>query len=755
MNALLAQRSLRLGMAASALLGIVLAFQPLFGVHGVESALVLGAVLPLFCAAIGARIAIAARARGASQIPAGDAVVAALLVLALPTAILALNALRVRNCAPLEGLAFIALGPLAGVILAALVGACVGALPLRPAIATWLAALVPLCDMLRAVYDFYATPAIFAYGHFFGYFPGALYDELVELPGALFSLRALSASLGLALLCLLACHYQPALRALGMRPQPGRARLWALGLASGLLFLIATAKSEALGHRASVASIEEALGSRVVSARCELIVPREYRSSRRKRLAEDCDFRVRQMERWFGVRQPDRVRVFLFRSAGEKRVLMGAGATNIAKPWRDEIYLQDDVWPHPVMPHEIAHIVAGNVGQGPLRISGKLSGLLPDFALIEGVAVAAAWPTSSAAGLTAHQWTRAMYELDLAPDLTDIFGTGFLGQNKRVAYTVTGSLMRFIAETHGSSAVRRIYQSGDVLGTLGLSAAELQRRFQAYLNDVPLPEGARALAKQRFSGASIFSSVCPHEKAKLKQELDGYLVADDAQAAARTCRQLLKIDPAEWGIRAVLVGLLERLGQRAAAKRTFGELLAPSPAPAPIIAGARHALADEAWRKARYEEAQRVYQALLAEPNDRDTLRMLQVKALAFSGSARQRDLLFTLMVGEPGQALDGAAAVYVVRELRTERSDGLAHYLEARQLYLRERFAEAAPLLATARALSLPTSDLAVEALRVEAICRYGAGERQASRALWQGLLLLHATPALDAEATDWLARD
>ena len=46
---------------------------------------------------------------------------------------------------------------------------------------------------------------------------------------------------------------------------------------------------------------------------------------------------------------------------------MGAGGTNIAKPWRREIYLQDDVWPHPVMPHELAHIVAGKEICRPLR----------------------------------------------------------------------------------------------------------------------------------------------------------------------------------------------------------------------------------------------------------------------------------------------------------------------------------------------------------------------------------------------------
>jgi hypothetical protein len=144
----------------------------------------------------------------------------------------------------------------------------------------------------------------------------------------------------------------------------------------------------------------------------------------------------------------------------------------------------------------------------------------------------------------------------------------------------------------------------------------------------------------------------------------------------------------------------------------------------------------------------------LTLPADRDAQRMLQVKASALRGSAREQALLFALLVGEPGLAIDGALAVHIVRELRSERSDGLPHYLEARQLASREKFAEAAALLAEARRLGLPSREVSLEALRVEAASRYGAGERDAARTLW--LEFRGEQPGLDlvAEADDWLAR-
>ena len=72
------------------------------------------------------------------------------------------------------------------------------------------------------------------------------------------------------------------------------------------------ANGESLGHRTSVDHIEELLGAHVLSQRCELIVPREMQRAKRARMKADCDFRVRQMEHWFGLRQPGRVRVFVF-----------------------------------------------------------------------------------------------------------------------------------------------------------------------------------------------------------------------------------------------------------------------------------------------------------------------------------------------------------------------------------------------------------------------------------------------------------
>jgi hypothetical protein len=468
----------------------------------------------------------------------------------------------------------------------------------------------------------------------------------------------------------------------------------------------------------------------------------------RAELAADCDFRVDQMERWLGLRQPAPVRVYVFRSASERRHLMGAAGTNIAKPWRNEVYLLNAGWPHPVLAHEVAHVIAGNAAPGPLGLSGALGGLWPDPSLVEGLAVAAAWANSSSGDLTPHEWARAAVELQKAPPLRDLFGTGFFGQSQRLAYTLSGSLLRFIAETQGSKTVRAIYRTGSLAPAGPLP--DLETRWRDYVKQVPLSSDARAITEAQLAARSILSAPCPHRVAALRQQLGHELSAGDDTQALASCDELITIDPNDDRTRATLVPLLARGGDSAGAQQ---QLSALDNAPPTTQLHARHALADEAWRRGDHAKALQTYRALAKEPQGEGSRRLLEVKTLALEAGGRQAQLLFELLVGEPGLRTEGAFAVHLTRELRAERDDGLPHYLEARQLVFLNRYAEAASLLATAAQLGLPTKALQREALRLEAFCLVGANELDAAAKTWRRVAK-DPSPARQAEAQDWLTR-
>src|SRR5690606_34162791 len=88
-------------------------------------------------------------------------------------------------------------------------------------------------------------------------------------------------------------------------------------------------------------------------------------------------------------------------------------------------------------------------------------------------------------------------------------------------------------------------------------------------------------------------------------------------------------------------------------------------------------------------------------------------------------------------------------------RDDGLAPYLEARQLLFRQRSRLALERILEARERGLPTENLRREAERMEAIARFGAGDLRESERIWRRMLNDGAsTEGRRVEARDWLAR-
>ncbi len=757
MRRTLRQRSTIVGLIIGGITGLLLCLSPLLGTPGIESAIVLGVVLPPFCAAIGARVVDRLRQEKerveAAELFA-DAVAGALAVFALPAILLLLNTLRVPVCAPLEGFTFLVLGPGIGAVLAASAGVVVALFVRRARWATAVAVLVPILAIALALYRFYATPAIFAYGHFFGYFPGTLYDPDITITLAYASFRAIGAAWILGMWAAVAGVWDPEAK----RPRLATLRArWRMGLAASLCLgaaLLGGARGAELGHRSSAESIAEALGGRLESERCVVVFPRELPRRDARRLGEDCDVRVTQAERVLGVTQRERVTAFFFRSADEKRALMGASNTYIAKPWRDEVYLQIGEHPHPVLFHELVHVVVGNVGSGPFQVAGGLGGLLPSPGVIEGTAVAIAWEPQG--GLTPHQWARAMLELDLAPSLADIEGLAFLLQPASRAYTASGSFLHWILETRGNEALRTIYSTGDFEAALGEPIADAEREWHRYLREeVHLSEEARALARLRFERPGIFAQICPHTIANLHVELAADLAAGDDRAAVRTCGSILELDEGQAGTRALLVGALARLGRSERAVTELDALVGPPSAAVPIVFAARQALADAHWQRGEREEAEGIYRALLEEPMADEEQRQIEVRLLAIEMGGAGERAIRGLLVPHRDRNADPAVTMAQIAALERVREDGLAPYLEARQLAFRQRYDLALPRIVEARRRGLSTARLVEEARRVEAITRFGAGDLDGSAQLWREILRdPESNAAEQLEARDWLTR-
>ncbi|HEX7598806.1 MAG TPA: hypothetical protein VF518_11370, partial [Polyangia bacterium] len=362
---------------------------------------------------------------------------AGLAMLALPLLLSLANAARVRNCNLPVGLAFYALLPMAGVMVAGPAGVLVGLLVRWPRLGRVAAFILPVLSILWTLLRLYLDPPIFALDAFGGYFPGPIYDEALRPSGRLVWFRLANLTWVATAIALLGC--------LSRGGQPGREGPPELGwdassarskwMTAALVLLFGSTlwfgfRSD-LGFRHSKADLTHVLSRRTQSPHFVMwSEPAGETQAETEVVHRDLEFRYHQLHNILGSEPRLPITVFRFSSAQSKKDLVGAGGTLFAKPWKQEIYVQAEHFPAPALRHELAHVFASAFGDSwfGLSLAWRWWGPLPvphlAMGLVEGLAEAADYgdPRGRA---TLHQETQAMIAQGQAPSLARLLGAGF------------------------------------------------------------------------------------------------------------------------------------------------------------------------------------------------------------------------------------------------------------------------------------------------------------------------------------------
>ena len=135
----------------------------------------------------------------------------------------------------------------------------------------------------------------------------------------------------------------------------------------------------------------------------------------------------------------------------------------------------------------------------PLLRGAVRHGVLPEPALLEGVAVAADWPGGR---LTIHEQVKALREARLEPPLERLFGLSFWGHGSGRAYTVAGSFFRYLLDQSGPGPLLKVYRAGGAepsfQAAYGRPRAELAAAWRRYIDGLPLRPNGREVARGRL-----------------------------------------------------------------------------------------------------------------------------------------------------------------------------------------------------------------------------------------------------------------
>lgn len=634
------------------------------------------------------------------------------------------HGVRAGFCDPAQGLLLYVLGPMFGMVLASVWGgvsievvrAFGGEAACRRSAWLVVAALAaPLGTLACNLFAFHATPVVFAFDPFVGYFSGSLYDTVIESSGLAVYRTASVASL--VALAVFAAHLERREGRLVLlwRRWPGIVAVGASALTWSLGSVVA---GPSLGHWQTAGTIAARLGATTDGAHCRIVHDPAVRDEARV-LATDCDAHVRELVDWFGLGEPSPVVAYLFRDAEQKRALMGAAQTSIAKPWRGEIYLQSDDFPHPVLRHELAHALAARIARGPFRVAGSWGGWLPNPGLIEGVAEAAA-PRDDE--LSADEWAAAMRRLELLPRLERLFGVSFFAGVASASYTAAGSFVGFVRRNHGSSTIARWYAGEDLVAVTGVASDALEQAWWRDLDAIPLSEAALVEARQRFDQPGVLGRRCPHSVDRLLGEASAR-ESTDPEGASRRYERALALDARS--VRAVfgIAACQARSGRTDEAMARLEDAASAPGWPAAVRGVATERLGDLALRRGATEEAQQRYRSVLASTVSEDRLRTLELK-MGATGDEVARAALLPLLIGTDASGPNAVEALDRLGEWSAAApTDGVPSYLIGRQLVIARRWAAAQRRLDEALERSLPAR-IEAEALRlrVRAGCALGS---------------------------------
>jgi tetratricopeptide (TPR) repeat protein len=756
---------------ALAALGALLAFVPLFDVLGYESCLALALAGSFAAAHLGAATVWRARHdRAGSDALAAEAaplravlrlylssLSRAWLVLAGPLVILLANALRVRNCDLDAGLQWFAMLPLLSAANGAALGVVVGLVRdwRRRVIPTLLALAAIVGSIAYGVWRFYAAPPIFGYDPFVGYFAGTLYDEEVTITAAFGWARVYQLLVAASALVICARQLDGATLSL-RRYRPERVGVRALTIVLVLVSFTMWLERARLGFQLDAGDLARALGAEKRTAHFVLhYSPRGPYAKDIELYAADDEFRWAELERTFGRAPTPPVHAFLFDNADEKRRLMGAGHTFIAKPWRREIYLQFDGWPQEVTAHELAHVFAGSFGDRLFGIARH--GLDFNVGLIEGVAVAASW---SGQPLTPHQQVKVLRDAKLVTSetLAQVMSPRFFGINAGQAYAVAGSFCRFLLDQFGSERLMQLYRAAGSDGSYeriyGHSFAALRDQWLARVDAETVPPAERALVVERLERPSVFHRACAHALALARQAARAAAASGARARALAAFDQLCHDEPGDPQNLADAMDAALSADARVEARGYAEKLLARND-PA-FTARALTTLGDLQLAAGDADAARAYYDRAARLPLDEAAARLLTVKRkLTLWPNGASRAALVQFLTA-PSSSRDPALDLMTLQKLVDRDPDrALYHYLLARQLMSRGRFAEVVAELERPTVEPLPDARFDREAARLRGQALYRLGRYAEARALFDALAAdVDAGEGARLEAAEWRAR-
>ncbi|MBI4418720.1 MAG: hypothetical protein HY563_08075, partial [Ignavibacteriales bacterium] len=315
-------------------------------------------------------------------------------------------------------------------------------------------------------------------------------------------------------------------------------------------------------------------------------------------LARDHEFYFADIARQLRVLPSEKITSFLYASAGQKERLIGAGGTNIAKPWLRQMHMNlADT--DGALQHELVHVMAGDFGFPVLRV-GMNSGL------IEGLATAIERVQYDE---TLHRLAAQIVAVGIEPDMESLFSiTGFLKGHGGTSYMLAGSFCRYLIDQYGMRRFKWVYRTGSFETFYNRRLEVLVAEWRRYISQPEPTVQDRTRAAFYFRRPSIFAKECARVIAGLNEETAAFIRKRRWDDAIESSRRSLEFSRSSEAITQHVLALT-RSGRHGEAIRFGMEALQDS-SRAHTLLPTYLTLGDASWAIGDLANAKRLYEAL-------------------------------------------------------------------------------------------------------------------------------------------------
>lgn len=419
------------------------------------------------------------------------------------------------NCSYAHGMKFYILGTIPGIITGTFLFLSAKLLTARFALLLFSAGLFFIT--VTPLFEFYFLPQIKFYNPIVFYFPGTIYDDLIQVNMTLIAHRLIT-SFSFILLYIVIRKYKPNLIRTSLGIILG-ILVYYIVLAPAFGFVITNNRLEKSGYKT------------VETEHFIITLPVRITGEVLKTITNYHEFQYEDLKRAFNESPDEKISSYIYANTIDKQIFFGTASADVAKPWRNEIHTTiNSIYSN--LRHELAHVFAGTFANPPFRVAAGINPFL-----IEGFASA-----------ISPNYDDIDYKLLLKSGvlISDIESESFSGAdaffslNTRLAYYLSGEFVKYLIGAYGIDSFKTYYRSGRFEDVYKRDLASEMSSFFTLLKDYP-KQSDTLLYKYYFSAMPPLKRICPRYTAEIQNEAVKSIADSNFAEAEHYTSQLMRM----------------------------------------------------------------------------------------------------------------------------------------------------------------------------------------------------------------------